>query len=190
MHALSLVQAAHTCSASHVVGCCRQQTDADSKQAIATSVQLLGTYCTLVQSGQKAALSQAMPPHSSVSRCMLAASVLRRGGASLSLTPDPSTSTVIHCPFIGALLLQDLLESQMGMGLAEMRDFCQADPSSRTQQGLPGAHLPAKGFWIAKKPSAPSTVDTPGFFTRLKQKGSRKPLPSSPSLQKTSTGEF
>ncbi|KAL3155310.1 hypothetical protein ABBQ38_010874 [Trebouxia sp. C0009 RCD-2024] len=57
--------------------------------------------------------------------------------------------------------VKDLLQTQMGMSLPEMRAFCQSDPASRSEQALPGPHLPSKGFWLIKKPSAPSSAATP-----------------------------
>ena len=63
--------------------------------------------------------------------------------------------------------LQDLLETQMGMSLPEMRTCCQADPFTRDSQALPGAHLPSKGFWLVKRPTAPSTAAAPSTGDRL-----------------------
>ncbi|KAL3143143.1 hypothetical protein ABBQ38_003412 [Trebouxia sp. C0009 RCD-2024] len=86
--------------------------------------------------------------------------------------------------------VKDLLQTQMGMSLPEMRAFCQSDPASRSEQALPGAHLPSKGFWLIRRPSAPSTAATPrASATRmLMRKLSFKPATAAPSLQHVSDG--
>ena len=38
----------------------------------------------------------------------------------------------------------------MGMQLPEMRQFAVLPPEQRLQQGLAGAHLPARGFYRVK----------------------------------------
>ena len=76
----------------------------------------------------------------------------------------------------------------MGMALPEMHAFCQADPASRTAQTLPGAHLPNKGFWLIKRPTASSTAAAPSIADRLVCKMSCKKLMASPSLQCPSDG--
>ena len=72
----------------------------------------------------------------------------------------------------------------MGMSLPEMHAFCQADPSKRAGQALPGAHLPSKGFWLLKRPTAPSTAAAPSVAGRLM---ANNPCSRS-SLQRTSDG--
>ena len=52
------------------------------------------------------------------------------------------------------LLLHVLLETQMGMHLADMKRFASEDPANRKNQTLPGAHLPAKGFYRIKSANA------------------------------------
>ena len=85
--------------------------------------------------------------------------------------------------------LQELLETQMGMSLPNMRAFCQADASSRSRQSLPGAHLPSKGFWLTKRPTAPSTAAAPsGRAGRLMHKLSFKTQSSASLLQRSSEG--
>lgn len=77
------------------------------------------------------------------------------------------------------------------MSLPEMRSFCQADPETRSDQILPGAHLPTKGFWIIKRPTAPSTAAAPSLAGRLKQTVSlSRALHTAPSLQRTSDGNI
>ena len=63
--------------------------------------------------------------------------------------------------FIVLIWLQDLLDKQMGMSLVGMQACCQADPCQRNGQPLPGARLPVKGFWLTKRPTAPSVVAAP-----------------------------
>ncbi|KAL0042227.1 hypothetical protein WJX77_006708 [Trebouxia sp. C0004] len=71
--------------------------------------------------------------------------------------------------------IQDILKTQMGMSLPEMKAFCQADPAAKTGQCLPGAHLPSKGFWLTKRPTALSTAAAPsGRAGRLMHKLSFK----------------
>ncbi len=78
---------------------------------------------------------------------------------------------------------------QMGMSLPEMKAFCQADPAAKSGQSLPGAHLPCKGFWLTKRPTAPSTAAAPsGRAGRLIHKLSFKAQSSASSLQSTSDG--
>ncbi|KAA6429424.1 MAG: hypothetical protein FRX49_00818 [Trebouxia sp. A1-2] len=85
--------------------------------------------------------------------------------------------------------VQDILQTQMGMSLPEMKAFCQADPAAKTGQSLPGAHLPSKGFWLTKRPTAPSTAAAPsGRAGRLMHKLSFKTQSSASSLQRTSDG--
>jgi len=75
----------------------------------------------------------------------------------------------------------------MGMSLPEMRAFCQADPAAKAGQSLPGAHLPSKGFWLTKRPTAPSTAAArSGRAGRLMHKLSFKAQSSASSLQSTS----
>ena len=92
----------------------------------------------------------------------------------------------IHChPFSGA---QELLEAQMGMSLPAMCAFCQSDAASRSKGGLPGAHLPSKGFWLIKRPTAPSTAAAPSVPARLLRKMSFRPATATPSLRQSSDG--
>ena len=46
--------------------------------------------------------------------------------------------------------MQELLESEMEMRLPEMQQMAQGDPAARTHHGLPGAHMPEKGFYLIK----------------------------------------
>lgn len=46
--------------------------------------------------------------------------------------------------------VQELLESEMEMRLPEMQQMAQGDPAARTHHGLPGAHMPEKGFYLIK----------------------------------------
>ena len=85
--------------------------------------------------------------------------------------------------------LQDILKTQMGMSLPEMKAFCQADPVAKAGQSLPGAHLPSKGFWLTKRPTAPSTAAAPsGRAGRLMHKLSFNTQSSTSTLQSTSDG--
>ena len=86
------------------------------------------------------------------------------------------------------LNLQDLLETQMGMSLPEMRTFRQADPFTRDTQALPGAHLPSKGFWLVKRPTGPSTAAAPSTPGRLMGKVPFKSPSRASALQRTSNG--
>ena len=92
----------------------------------------------------------------------------------------------IICTLAG---LQDILKTQMGMSLPDMKAFCQADLAAKTGQSLPGAHLPSKGFWLSKRPTAPSTAAAPSVRAgRLMHKLSFKAQSSTSSLQSTSDG--
>lgn len=66
--------------------------------------------------------------------------------------------------------VQELLETQMGMSLPDMRAFCQSDPATSRGRTLPGAHLPSKGFWLLKRPTAPSTAAAPSPAGRFMRK--------------------
>ena len=83
---------------------------------------------------------------------------------------------------------QDLLETQMGMSLPEMRAFCQSDPSTRDSQALPGAHLPSKGFWLVKRPTAPSTAAAPRAAGRVMGKVPFRSPSRASALHHTSDG--
>ena len=76
----------------------------------------------------------------------------------------------------------------MGMSLPEMRAFCQTDSVSRNGQTLPGAHLPSKGFWLVKRPTAPSTAAAPSVPARLVRKISFKPPSAALSMRQPSDG--
>jgi len=85
--------------------------------------------------------------------------------------------------------LQDILKRQMDMSLPEMRAFCQAYPVAKAGQSLPGAHLPNKGFWLTKRPTAPSTAAAPsGRGGRLMHKLSFNTQSSTSLPQSTSDG--
>ena len=74
----------------------------------------------------------------------------------------------------------------MGMSLPEMEAFCDTEPADRKGQSLPGAHLPPKGFWIAKRPTTPSTAAAPKMGSRLKRKVTKSSLAD--QEQNTSNG--
>jgi len=76
----------------------------------------------------------------------------------------------------------------MGMAVPEMHAFCQADPATRAAQTLAGAHLPSKGFWLVKRPTAPSTAAAPSIAGRLVRKISFGSPRAGASLQCTSDG--
>ena len=72
------------------------------------------------------------------------------------------------------LTLQDVLESQMGMRLADMTHYSQLDEDQRAQTALPGAHPPVKGFYLIQpSPAALPSSRPPGrsssLLTRLRQ---------------------
>ena len=46
--------------------------------------------------------------------------------------------------------MQDLLEVHMGMQLDQMQRLAQLTPASRVLKNLPGAHMPARGFYRIK----------------------------------------
>ena len=48
------------------------------------------------------------------------------------------------------LSVQDVLESQMGMQLSQMKQFGELDPEQQVQSVLPGSHPPVKGFYLIK----------------------------------------
>ena len=91
-------------------------------------------------------------------------------------------------PLSSFAVLQELLETQMGMSLPEMRAFCHTDPTGRSEQALPGARLPSKGFWLIKRPTAPSSAAAPRVPPRLLRKMSFKPPSAAPSVQQSSDG--
>lgn len=83
----------------------------------------------------------------------------------------------------------------MGMRLPEMRQFTKLPPEQRLQQGLAGAHLPARGFYHVKTISRDQLQDandarnmtrfqTPHMFMGLFQKMSHQELSSSDKTDK------
>ncbi|DBB06587.1 TPA: hypothetical protein ACH3X1_012116 [Trebouxia sp. C0004] len=46
--------------------------------------------------------------------------------------------------------LKDLLEIHMGMQLDQMQRLAQLSPAARILENLPGAHMPARGFYRIK----------------------------------------
>ena len=79
--------------------------------------------------------------------------------------------------------LQDVLQSQMGMQLADMQRYSQLTPVQQAQSALPGAHLPAKGFYLIKPLPVPtsskSLAKSPSLLFRLSRFGSLSPTHSS-----------
>ncbi|KAA6424283.1 MAG: hypothetical protein FRX49_05495 [Trebouxia sp. A1-2] len=84
--------------------------------------------------------------------------------------------------------IKGLLATQMGMSLPEMHAFCQWDPASRSEPTLPGAHMPSKGFWLVKRPTAASTAAAPSVAGRLMHKISCQLPRASLSLTRSSDG--
>lgn len=74
-------------------------------------------------------------------------------------------------------MLQDVLESQMGMQLAEMKQYSELDPVERTHTVLPGAHPPVRGFYLIK----PSPIASLGKSARSASLMTRLRLPRCPS---------
>ena len=56
----------------------------------------------------------------------------------------------------------------MGMHLADMKRFASEDPASRKNQTLPGAHLPARGFYRIKSANASQNQRQPTASWKVK----------------------
>lgn len=83
----------------------------------------------------------------------------------------------------------------MGMQLPEMRQFANLPPEQRLQQGLAGAHLPARGFYRVKTISRDQLQDataarnmtrfqTPRMFVELFKGMSPQEVSSSDKIDK------
>lgn len=54
--------------------------------------------------------------------------------------------------------VQNLMESEMGMQLSEMRQLAQADNLAQGGRRLTGAHMPARGFYLLTNPQVATVV--------------------------------
>lgn len=90
-------------------------------------------------------------------------------------------------------MLQDLLESQVGMTLDSMHTHMAQNPAPLEEHSLPGAHTPIKGFYFIKNllvatpkssPKAPSRCLSTCFLKLT------KPLPMVETLAHASPTAF
>lgn len=92
----------------------------------------------------------------------------------------------------GSPYAQEVLESQMGMQLTEMKKYAELDPSERAHTVLPGAHPPVRGFYLIKpSPMGSAKPAQSGSLLRglrlPKCPSSSQRLAPSPSMSDVST---
>ena len=65
------------------------------------------------------------------------------------------------------LVLQELLESQMGMTVDSMHTHMAQNPAISEEHSLPGAHMPIKGFYFTRNLPVAATESSPRSSSRL-----------------------
>ena len=65
------------------------------------------------------------------------------------------------------LVLQELLESQMGMTVDSMHTHMAQNPTFPEEHSLPGAHMPIKGFYFTRNLPVAATTSSPRSSSRF-----------------------
>lgn len=65
------------------------------------------------------------------------------------------------------LVLQELLESQMGMTVDSMRTHMAQNPATSEEHSLPEAHMPIKGFYFTRNLPVAATTSSPRLSSKL-----------------------